>query len=85
MAAFNGHKEVVKLLSKLGADMTAQSQFGTAVDAALEEGHFEVAESLARYASQCACCEKKGTVAKVMKCSRCVAVFYCSAACQKQD
>jgi hypothetical protein len=48
-------------------------------------GHAAVAEKLFQYNSQCNCCEKKGTNVKLNACSQCRSVFYCSAACQKQD
>ena len=85
IAAQFGHKDIVTLLTKLGADVAVNSKHGTAAEAAVRVGHTEVAEKLARYASQCAGCSKKGTEIKLHTCSRCLCTYYCSAACQQQD
>ena len=89
MAAEAGHKDVVKLFRKLGADVAAPYQIDgqqySAADLASHQGHTALAKKLARYHSQCACCEEKRADVRFLACGRCKTTFYCSAACQKQD
>ena len=86
MAVNKGNQKVVKLLRKLGADMHEESVLGTAVEEAQTYGQRALAEKLTKYTACCACCEKKATAdAKLFACSRCKKMYYCSAACRKQD
>jgi ankyrin repeat protein len=86
-AAYNGHDKAVKLLRKLGANMNVKSAAcGIAVEVAQDSGHDAVAETLVRYTSQCARCQKKATATvKLPACSQCRKTYYCSTACQKQN
>ena len=45
-AAMSGHKDVVELLLAAGADKSVEDNWGTALDAARESGHAEVAALL---------------------------------------
>jgi ankyrin repeat protein len=70
-AAGNGHKKDVKLLHKLGTNINEESNCGTPIELAQQEGHPEVAEKLIKYTSQCQCCGKKATASgKLSACNK---------------
>ena len=87
VAAQNGHSKAVKLLNKLGADMTvSSSKYGTPADLAKRNGNTDLAQKLTEYAEACCeCCKAGGPSVKLVYCSKCKKVTYCSVACQKQD
>jgi hypothetical protein len=94
MAARSGHAEVARALLELGAELDAVTGAGqTAHAISLEYGHRHVAELLEETVrSQCAvataaasmlagACAACGGCGPLTRCSRCLAVHYCSALC----
>jgi ankyrin repeat protein len=80
VAAFHKHKKIVKWLIKHGADPTAISDLGTAIDAS-KDGGAPIEQT--KYLEAKAHCSNPGcSGAGLKKCTGCKQVRYCGKTCQ---